>query len=76
MFKIFRERLSDCLYYNFMNILMEPGFLLLLLFFFTAFLPGPVTDAGKNLEDVRGETLCFSFQYAVQVNYDFNITRE
>lgn len=23
MFKIFRERLSDCLYYHFMNILME-----------------------------------------------------
>lgn len=35
-----------------------------------------MTDAGKNLEDTRGETLCFSFQYTVQVNYDFNIIRE
>lgn len=35
MFKIFRVRLSDCLYYNFMNILMEPGFLLLFFFFYS-----------------------------------------
>ena len=56
MFKIFRERLSDCLYYNFMNILMEPGSLFLSLFFF-GFLSRTGNGCSENLEDIWVEEI-------------------
>lgn len=53
MFKIFRERLSDCLYYDFMNILMELGSLFF--FFLLSFLDRR-RMFGKP-EDIRDEEM-------------------